>query len=59
MGIKCEEEIRNTKRILKITWDSLIDDRRPVILGISKAKKVLAAIPQIEAFVASHKRIGK
>ena len=59
MATKCEEETRNTKRILKITWDSIIEDRRPVILGISKAKKVLASIPQIQAFVDSHKRIGK
>jgi hypothetical protein len=58
MAVKITEETRNLKRVLRIEWDSAFTDKRPVILGISKAKKVLAAIPAIEAFVASHKKIG-
>lgn len=55
MAIKCEESEYKGYPTLTITWDGREPDTRPLSLGISKCKKVLAAHDQIKDFVERHK----
>lgn len=55
MPIKAEEGEYKGYPTITITWDGLEPDLRPFSLGLSKAKKAIAAYEQIKAFVEKHK----
>lgn len=55
MPIKAEEGEYKGYPTITISWDGQEPDPRPISLGLSKAKKVLAAHDQIKEFVAKHR----
>lgn len=54
MAVEVKETIYEGRPMLTIEWLGTYQDPRPISIGVGKCKKILEAIPQIQAFVKKY-----